>query len=153
MFKIRTSILMVLILCFSVASFAETQNTNIEKYAIHLQSKDSKTQRRYAKMVYNQYPENEYLLEIVNSQLLKGYLVNLRDKYHRDAMAWFCRILGNSYNAKYIETLKTIINTRCCTRPSYNTVKIDKSRCTATKIKRYAKKSLKILKSSIGLTK
>jgi len=130
---------------------SKIENEDIKNCAIRLQSTNSRVQRRYAQMIYHHYPENVYLLKVVNGVLLDEYTKKLRDKQHRDAMAWLCRILGNSYDKEYIATLKRIIYTECCSLDEvYSNSKKNKY-CTAIKIKRYAKSSLKILKLSLGI--
>lgn len=129
---------------------SKIKDDNIKNCAIRLQSNNSRVQRRYAQMIYHHYPENVYLLEVVNGILLEEYTEKLRDKQHRDAMAWMCRIVGNSYDKKYIATLQKIIDTECCSLDEiYSNSKKNKY-CTSVKIKRYAKSSLKILELSLG---
>ena len=66
---------------------------------------------------------------MVSHELLKGYNENLSDKYHVDAMAWFCNILGDAGNAEFKSTLEEVYKT-------------SKNR----KIRGYAKKNLKKLR-------
>jgi len=91
-----------------------------------LESTNSIDKRKAAKLLYKTYPYENDVLVAVNKELLKGYNVKIRDKYHVDAMAWLCKILGRSGQNKYMATLQEVIG-----------------RTKSGKIKRHAKKSIR----------
>ena len=51
-----------------------------------------------------------HILKIAQEVLLAGYKTNLDDRYHVDAMAWLCKLLGYSKNKDYVDTLEIIAN-------------------------------------------
>jgi hypothetical protein len=72
-----------------------------------LGSNDSKEKRNAAMKLYRSADFSDpATLDIVSQELLKGYNINLLDKYHVDAMAWLCKILGASGNIEYKSALE-----------------------------------------------
>jgi len=69
-------------------------DTEIRKCLHLLQSGKAQDQRYAAKKIIRAYPTERILLDAVDRELLKGYQLKSRDKYHADAMAWFCNVLG-----------------------------------------------------------
>jgi pimeloyl-ACP methyl ester carboxylesterase len=102
---------------------------DIKKYINMLTSKDSAQQRKAARLVYRRrlkYPE---LFDAAEGTLMKGYLINLNDTDHIDAMSWMCTLLGVSGQARYRSTLEKVAR-----------------ETPDIKIKRNARKNLKRLK-------
>ena len=59
----------------------------------------------------NIYRENfnyPVLYDTAEQELRKGYRTNLNDRYHVDAMAWMCQLLGASRQAHYRSTLEMV---------------------------------------------
>jgi len=83
---------------------------DISGYIKDLRSKNSGTQRNTARIVYRKNIQHPAVMQAVVDELLKGATRNLDDKYHVDAMAWFCNILGNTGKKDYIKTLDTVAN-------------------------------------------
>jgi len=80
----------------------------IKKYIAMLKSKDSARQRNAARHIYKRrlkYPE---LFNAAEGTLIKGYLINLNDTGHIDAMSWMCTLLGVSGQARYRSTLEKV---------------------------------------------
>lgn len=94
--------------------------------AIH--SQDSGTRRNAARNIAGLYNQNEALLDAVEEELLKGYNEGTEDKYHVDAIAWMCKALSASGDARYRESLARVADS-----------------ATNKKIKKYAKKALEQL--------
>ena len=92
-------------------------------------SSNPSTKRNGAKKAYKNYLDNSQVVAVAAKELEKGYTINLKDKYHIDAMAWFCKILGSSHDVKYKPLLRKV----------YKESRV-------RKIKKYAKKSYKILR-------
>ncbi|MCK5404527.1 MAG: hypothetical protein KAI75_04825 [Desulfobulbaceae bacterium] len=63
---------------------------------------------RAGKMIGKSGENHPAVFEAVNSALLKGYKKGGSDRTHVDAMSWFCRVLGDSGNAKYKSTLELV---------------------------------------------
>lgn len=101
----------------------------IKKYIAMLKSKDSGQQRNAARHIYKRQLKYPELFEAAEGTLRKGYLINLNDTGHIDAMSWMCTLLGVSGQARYRSTLEKV------------------ARDTPDlKIKRNARKNLKRLK-------
>lgn len=80
----------------------------VKNYIAMLKSKDSARQRKAARLVYKKrlkYPE---LFDAAEGTLKKGYLINLNDNGHIDAMSWMCTLLGASGQARYRPTLEKV---------------------------------------------
>ena len=93
-----------------------------------LTANDLKSKRTAAKLITRSPGKDSILYEKVNMELLQGHQ-SAKDKLEVDTMAWLCKALASSKNPKYQETLRTV-------------AKRSKSR----KLKKYAQKSLRVLK-------
>ncbi len=78
------------------------------KYITMLKSKDSARQREAARRIYKKRLKSPELFDAAEVELKKGYLVNLNDSGHIDAMAWMCTLLGASGQVRYRATLETV---------------------------------------------
>ncbi|MCK4501859.1 MAG: hypothetical protein KAU22_02425 [Desulfuromonadales bacterium] len=94
-----------------------------------LQSSTAAEKRNGAKKAYKRFAHDPAVLAIVADELNKGYAVKTRDKYHPDAMAWLCNVLGASKDIKYKDLLKTVYR-----------------KCPSKKVRKYAKKNLRLLR-------
>jgi len=101
----------------------------IKKYIEMLESKDSAQQRKAARLVYKKRLKNPELFVAAEGMLIKGYLINLNDTGHIDAMSWMCTLLGVSRQVRYRPTLEKVAR-----------------ETPDIKIKRNAQKNLKRLK-------
>ena len=68
------------------------------------------------------------ILNVVEKALLRGHTSNGDNKHHIDTMAWLCRILGNSGDKNYRDTLQKVAQ-----------------HSSNSKIKKHAEKSLEML--------
>jgi len=75
---------------------------------VRITSNNSATKIRAVKEVAKKRYVDETTLDVLESELLKGYQIKDRDGYHVDALAWCCKILGLSGNSKYEATLHTV---------------------------------------------
>lgn len=95
-----------------------------------LTSGDSAQVKKAARLIHSKKMFDTATLNAVEAVLLEGYDKNdRRDRYHDDAMAWLCNVLGAAKNKDYTDTL-------------YKVARETRSR----KIKGYAKKNYAILK-------
>lgn len=78
------------------------------KYIDMLRSKDSARQREAARRIYKKRLKFPELFDAAEVELKRGYLVNLNDSGHIDAMAWMCTLLGASGQVRYRATLETV---------------------------------------------
>jgi hypothetical protein len=101
----------------------------IKNYLRMIHSGNSREQRAAAKRIYRGRIHKKILLEAIRKELLKGYSRNPRDRYHVDAMAWFCKVLGSSGNHSYASTLNQVAGSS-----------------SSRKLRKYAAKSLKMLR-------
>ena len=103
--------------------------SQVTGYIQQLRSSNPVQQRSAAKSVYRSpYRSHPEILKTTNEELLKGYNHNGQNKYHIDAMAWLCNILGESGNQTYAKTLKKVTD-----------------ETQITKIKKYAQKNYRRL--------
>lgn len=86
-------------------------------------------QTQGAKYTVKLFPSNPDLLEAIEMELLKGYQHNPRNRYHAEAMSWFCNVLGRSGQTQYMDTLKEV-----------------SKKSKSSKIRGYAKKNYKRLR-------
>ncbi len=95
-----------------------------------LKSNKLSLKRDAAKYIYRGGYTEEKLFDVVNEEILQGYKnTSAGDKNAIDTMAWLCKALGSSGNPKYRQTL----------------VQVTKGTKNST-LKKYAKKSLKMIK-------
>jgi len=73
-----------------------------------LSSSNSVDQQRGAKVLYRHYRKCPDIQLVAQETLLRGYDTDPGDRYHVDAMAWLCNILGASRSPEYTETLITV---------------------------------------------
>ena len=83
---------------------------DVQGYLDKIESDDSKEIRWGAKMLYKTEPYDPIALGVVNRVLLQGYNAHPDDKYHADAMAWLCKILGNSKDNRYMSTVQEVLD-------------------------------------------
>jgi hypothetical protein len=83
------------------------KDPEIVKIINMLKSDRMDLKRDAAKSITRKSYTDPDLYEVVNEEILKGYMT-ASDKVSLDAMAWLCKALGTSGNAKYKETLKTV---------------------------------------------
>ncbi|MEL0646132.1 HEAT repeat domain-containing protein [Pseudoalteromonas agarivorans] len=84
--------------------------------------------KQAAQSIVSSNNSNPEVLDVLAQYLAKNYLVAA--DYQLDTMAWACRALGETGNARYRDLLSTIVNSDA-----------------HKKIRKYAKKSLKRLPS------
>ncbi len=104
-------------------------SSEIEQVISQLRSTNPVQKRDGSKIAFRRFAGNASVAAVAAEELEKGYLINHRDRYHVDAMAWLCNILGASYDKKYAPLLKKV----------YKESRSDK-------ISDYAKKNYKLLK-------
>lgn len=93
-----------------------------------LQSHDTWERRNAAMTIHRDWINNQQVVAAVNQELVKCSYSDVIDRNDEDAVAWMCRILGDSGNIQYTDTLQIL----ALDSPSY-------------KIRKYAKTSLRKL--------
>ncbi len=73
-----------------------------------IRSDNSATRRRTARIIAKRHGKNTLLLNEMEKELLDGYNKYLEDRHHVDAIAWMCKVLGASGDAKYRNTLALV---------------------------------------------
>ena len=73
-----------------------------------MRSSNSGDKRNAARTAYRNFLHNSSVITVAGEELEKGYNINLSDRYHVDAMAWFCNVLGASNDQRYVQLLKRI---------------------------------------------
>ncbi|MEN8190190.1 MAG: hypothetical protein ABFS19_10115, partial [Thermodesulfobacteriota bacterium] len=94
-----------------------------------LTSSMANLQKQGARKVYNGEATDPQLFAVINEQLLVGYQTGHNDRNHNDCMAWYCKALASSGDARYRATLETVAG----------------SRQTSDTVKRWAQKSLQTM--------
>ena len=94
-----------------------------------MKSPNSREKIRGAQYTVKSFPTNPQLLQAAEEELLKGYELRTRDRYHTEAMAWMCNVLGRSKQLKYKDTLKMVYKNAANKR-----------------VRKYAKKNYRLLK-------
>ena len=84
---------------------SKIKEPEIARLAAQLQDKSPIVKRDAAKRISRSYPANPQLLAVVQNELEKGYMVDSQNRYHTDAMAWYCKYLGASGDGNYKEFL------------------------------------------------
>ena len=74
-----------------------------------IRSDNSRTKIRAIKEVAKMRYIDDTTLDLLESELLKGYLRQNIDKYFVDALSWCCTILGKTGNPRYEKTLSTVL--------------------------------------------
>ncbi len=64
--------------------------------------------RKAARLIHDKKLFDANTLKVVEAVLLQGYDQKYEDRYHADAMAWLCNVLGSAKNKEYLDTLKTV---------------------------------------------
>ena len=82
--------------------------SDVQQVVDQMRSSSSGTKRNGAKIAYRRHLDSPEVIAVAAEELKKGYKINWNDKYHVDAMAWMCNILGASYDEKYIPLLRKI---------------------------------------------
>ena len=78
------------------------------QYVRMLQSPDPVDKQRAAKTIFRHYLHDPNMEALANTELLISYQKNPDNRYHVDAMAWLCNILGASGNPKFRSTLEKV---------------------------------------------
>jgi TolB-like protein len=78
------------------------------KFIGMLRSNNLKQKTDAGKLIVRQGIKDVEVLDVVEDELLKGYMPSGSDRNAVDAMAWLCKALGASGNGKYKETLQTV---------------------------------------------
>jgi hypothetical protein len=94
-----------------------------------LKSSILELQRTGAKRIFYEYNTEQELLEVAKDTLLASYKSSNTDKLWIDTMAWHCKALGSSGDEKYRAILEDVL-----------------ANASNSKLKKYAKKSLKSFK-------
>ncbi len=94
-----------------------------------LQSSEAANIRNGAKKAHRHFAHDDAVLAVVAAVLNRGYAEKSRDRYHVDAMAWLCKVLGASKDIKYKELL-TIVS----------------KKSPSKKIRKYAIKNIRLLR-------
>jgi hypothetical protein len=81
---------------------------HVVEYVNQIRSGNDLQIRRAAKGILRSKLTHSAIMEAAREELLKGYLIKVRDRYHIDAMAYLCRILGSSGNPRYKATLQQV---------------------------------------------
>ena len=102
---------------------------SVEEIAEMLRSPNLRYKSKGAQYIVKYYPKDPGLLEVAETELLKGYMKRTRDRHYIDAMAWLCNALGRSGQVQYKETLKEV-----------------SKNAGHRKIRSYAKKNYRLLK-------
>lgn len=110
-------------------NYIEGLPSELKKYANMLQSNSIRSKISAAKKITRAKISDVRLLDIVEAKLLNGYNLKDKNRHHVDFMAWLCKALGQSGVKKYEATLEKV-------------AKDAKNR----KLRKYASKSLKVLK-------
>jgi pimeloyl-ACP methyl ester carboxylesterase len=119
---------------FPAAPSSESANKSpadrdADEYIRMLQSIDSVKKREAARHVVRKQLADPRIFATAASELMQGYLINLSDSRHVDAMAWMCNLLGASGNGSYRPTLEKVAR-----------------KCPNRKITRYARRNLRKLR-------
>lgn len=121
MYKFFSLAMLTLSLLFSLPGYALSPAA--DRYLDLLANGGPISIRDAAKSIYNTGEKDPQVLDALAETLLQNYQKSDRDSV--DAMAWACRALGNSGNARYRDTLKEVVENG-----------------GHKKLKKYAKKSL-----------
>jgi len=109
---------------------AEDQITyeNREVIAL-LRAPEAANKRNGAKKAHRHYRNDAAVLAVVADELHNGYAEKSRDRYHDDAMAWLCNVLGASKDIKYKDFLTMVYK-----------------KSPSKKIRKYARKNIRSLR-------
>jgi TolB-like protein len=102
---------------------------SVEEIAEMIRSPNLRYKTKGAQYIVKYYPTDPGLLEVAETELLKGYMKKTRDRHYIEAMAWLCNALGRSGQVQYKETLREV-----------------SKRAGHRKIRSYAKKNYRLLK-------
>jgi TolB-like protein len=102
---------------------------SVEEITEMLRSPNLRYKTKGAQYTVRYYPTDPALLEVAETELLKGYMQKTKDRHYIDAMAWLCNVLGRSGQVQYKDTLKEV-----------------SKNAGHRKIRKYAKKNYKLLK-------
>jgi len=100
-----------------------------QSYILMFRSPISKQKIYAAKKIFRYGFDNKTAYDVVEEELLKGYSLDTRDRYHIDAMSWLCKVLGSSKIIKYQEILSEV-----------------STKAPSRKLRKHAKKSLGMLR-------
>jgi hypothetical protein len=70
-------------------------------HLVALEGDDSRLKQRAAKMLYRHHREDPRVQQLASDILLEQYNLAPRDRYHVDAMAFLCNILGSSRDPQF----------------------------------------------------
>ncbi len=108
-------------------AYGETDE--VQQLIGRMRSSNSGEKRNAVREAYKNYLHKPSVVAVAAEELEKGYNVNLNDRYHVDAMAWCCNVLGGSNDQRYMGLLKKIYKEH-----------------GSKKIREFAKKNYKILR-------
>lgn len=80
----------------------------VSRYVKLLRSGNLRSKTDAGKLIVKEGVRDTAVLDVVEQELLKGYLASGDDRAAVDAMAWLCKALGASGNGKYRGTLQTV---------------------------------------------
>lgn len=78
------------------------------RYITMLRSGNLRSKTDAGKLIVREGVKDTAVLDVVEQELLKGYLASGDDRAAVEAMSWLCKALGASGNGKYRNTLKTV---------------------------------------------
>lgn len=107
----------------------DTGMDETQKVIEQMRSSNPVQKRDGAKIAFKKFSGNPDITAAAAEELEKGYSINHHDRYHVDAMAWLCNILGASYDKKFAPLLRKVYK-----------------ESGSDKISEYAKKNYKILR-------
>jgi len=98
------------------------------RYIKLLRSRGIRSKTDAGKLIVRDGIKDTVVLDVVEEELLKGYMASGSDRSYVDAMSWLCKALGASGNGKYRATLQRVART-----------------APHRKLKKYAQQSLDML--------
>ena len=102
---------------------------SVEEITEMLRSSNLRYKTKGAQYIVKYYRTDPGLLEVAETELLKGYMKRTRDRHYIEAMAWLCNALGRSGLVQYKDTLQEVMRN-----------------AGHRKIRSYAKKNYRLLK-------
>lgn len=99
------------------------------KYIGMLRSNNLRSKTDAGKLIVRNGIKDTAVLDVVEAELLSGYIASGSDRNAVDAMSWLCKALGSSGNGKYKGTLQSVAK-----------------KAPHSKLQKYAKQSLDMLR-------
>ncbi|MEJ2200471.1 MAG: FlgO family outer membrane protein [Desulfuromonadaceae bacterium] len=109
--------------------YVEPASHQQRRFIKMLHSRDLRSKTDAGKLIVREGVKDVVILDVVEEELLQGYLPSGSDRAYVDAMSWLCKALGSSGNSKYRGTLQTVAE-----------------KAPHGKLRKYAKKSLDMLR-------